>query len=121
MFIRILLFVCIVLSLGAKDALDEVNKERKDKSLTPFVRDTGLTEGAMKCADFRAARLIRGHTSNDFGFLPDGVFAPAAGCAAWSQGEGWGACCTYDREYTRAGAAFSIGKDGRRYMHLFVR
>jgi hypothetical protein len=64
--------------------------------------------------------LIAGHTSNDFQFLEQGVPASAAGCAAWTPDWGWGACCTYER-WTYAGAAYSVGRDGRRYMQLFVR
>ena len=49
----------------------------------------------------------------------------AAGCAAWSKSSDgtyhWGSCCTYDTEYTYAGAYAEIGRDGRRYTHLFVR
>jgi hypothetical protein len=102
------------------DALGEVNAARAARGLRPFVRDAGLTSAAAGCAEFRAARLIAGHTSNDFAALPAGAFASSAGCAAWEPGFGWGACCTYDG-YTYAGAAYSYGRDGRRYMHLFVR
>jgi len=102
------------------EALDEVNATRAKRGLPPFQYDEGLTKGAQACAQFRADRLIQGHTSNDFGFLPTGAHAPSAGCAAWEPSLGWGACCTYDR-YTYAGAAYAMGRDGRRYMHLFVR
>ncbi len=33
---------------------------------------------------------------------------------------GFGACCSYEN-WNYAGAAAVIGRDGRRYMHLFVR
>jgi hypothetical protein len=88
--------------------------------LKPFIKDPDLTAGAINVADFRAARLIAGHTSNDFAGLPPGCTARAAGCAAWEPSFGWGACCTYDN-YTYAGAAWATARDGRRYMHLFVR
>jgi hypothetical protein len=61
------------------------------------VRDDNLVTAAAGCADYRAQRLIQGHTSNDFAFVPAGSSARAAGCAAWPQGESWGSCCTYDR------------------------
>lgn len=102
------------------DALDEVNAARASRGLRPFVRDDSLTVAAIGAADFRAAYRISGHTSSDFSFLPPGVGADAAGCAAWSIGWGWGSCCTYEN-WQYAGAAYSIGSDGRRYMHLFVR
>lgn len=102
------------------EALDEVNAVRAQRGLPAFQYDEGLTRAAQACAQFRADRLIQGHTSNDFAFVPAGSFAPAAGCAAWDPSMGWGACCTYDR-YTYAGAAYAVGQDGRRYMHLFVR
>ena len=38
--------------------------------LAPFIKDASLTAGAINVADFRAARLIEGHTANDFGGLP---------------------------------------------------
>jgi len=102
------------------DALAEVNATRAARGLPPYIHDAGLTAAAAACAGFRAARLIEGHTSNDFAAVPAGTFASASGCAAWEPGLGWGSCCTYDR-YTYAGAAYVMGRDGRRYMHLFVR
>jgi hypothetical protein len=105
---------------AAEDALDEVNAVRAKRGLPKFVRDEGLSEAAAKCAEYRAARLISGHTSNDFSFVPTGSSASAAGCAAWPADLGWGACCTYENWKT-AGAAWARGRDGRRYMHLFVR
>jgi len=105
---------------GAAEALDEVNAARAARGLRPFVKDDGLTQAAVAAATFRATGLIAGHTANDFGFLPAGASAPAAGCAAWEPSLGWGSCCTYEA-YTYAGAAWVLGSDGRRYMHLFVR
>jgi hypothetical protein len=102
------------------EALDEVNAARATRGLRPYVRDAYLTAGAIQAAEFRAARLIEGHTANDFAALPPGGFATSAGCAAWEPGMGWGSCCTYEN-HTYAGAAYCYGRDGRRYMHLFVR
>ncbi len=102
------------------EALDEVNATRASRGLPPFQYDEGLTRAAQACCQFRADRLIQGHTSNDFAFVPAGSFASAGGCAAWEPWMGWGACCTYEH-YTYAGAAYAMGSDGRRYMHLFVR
>jgi hypothetical protein len=114
-----LLFVTAPLRAGV-DALAEVNATRAARGLAPFIKDASLTAGAINVADFRAARLMEGHTANDFGGLPVRAVATAAGCAAWEPSWGWGACCTYEN-YTYAGAAYSMGRDGRRYMQLFVR
>lgn len=105
---------------GATDALDEVNEYRRRRGLRPFLRDEELSRAALACARYRAERLIEGHTSNDFSFVPAGGHADAAGCAAWPASMGWGSCCC-EEDWQYAGAAFSVGKDGRRYMHLFVR
>ena len=101
-------------------ALSEVNATRAARGLPPYIEDSNLTAAASAAAKFRADRLISGHTQNDFAFLPPGAFASAAGCAAWPQGMGWGSCATYDN-YRFAGASYAIGRDGQRYMHLFVR
>ena len=94
---------------GATDALDEVNAARARRGLPAFQRDTTLTAAASKAADFRAARHIAGHTSNDFGFIPSGGHAEAAGCAAWTPGFGWGSCCTYERwRYAGAACRFDV-------------
>jgi hypothetical protein len=105
---------------GTPEALDEVNAARAARGLRPFIRDAQLTAAAAAGAEFRAARLIAGHTANDFAALPPGASATSSGCAAWEPGFGWGSCCTYE-QYTYAGAAYATGRDGRRYMHLFVR
>lgn len=101
-------------------ALDEVNAARAARGLRPYICDAGLCQAALSAATYRAQNCITGHCYNDFAHLPPGISANAAGCAAWSVGDGWGSCCTYD-SYIYAGAAAVIGKDGRRYMHLFVR
>jgi hypothetical protein len=120
--------LCAVLGLlcvaefawAGEDALEEVNAARAARGLRPFIEDPDLTAGAINVADFRAERLMQGHTRNDFAGLPEGCRARAAGCAAWPPSLGWGACCTYEN-WTYAGAAWAMGRDGRRYMHLFVR
>src|SRR5262245_3989615 len=102
------------------DGLDEVNALRSARGLRPFIRDDGLTQAARGCAQFRAEHGLFGHSSNDFAFVPAGTFATAAGCAAYSAEHGWMSCCVYDN-YTFGGAAWVTGRDGRRYMHLYVR
>ncbi len=103
------------------NALAEVNAARAKYNLKPFIQDAGLNQAAQVAAQKRASRLIEGHLpESDFTCVPAGTTATAAGCAAWEPSSGWGACCTYDA-YTYAGAAWVMGKDGRRYMHLFVR
>ena len=119
----LILMVALVFSpavRGGEDALDEVNAARAARGLRPFIRDEGLIQAAIHCADFRAARLIAGHTSSDFAFLPSGASADAAGCAAWPPSMGWGSCC-WTENYQYAGAAWAMGRDGQRYMHIFVR
>jgi len=105
---------------GSNDALDEVNAARARRGLRPFLPDPLLTQAAQRCAEIRAARRIHGHLSNDFAHLPPGAHADAAGCGALEPSWGWGTCCTYEN-HTYAGAAWVMGSDGRRYMHLFVR
>jgi len=117
------LFLVVVLQshlgFAAYDGLVEVNQRRAARGLRPFLRDEQLSRAAAAAADFRAARLMAGHTSSDFAFLPSGASASSAGCAAWPQGMGWGSCCSEDN-WRYAGAAYAIGRDGQRYMHLFV-
>jgi hypothetical protein len=102
------------------DGLAEVNAARARRGLAPFTHDDGLAEAALGAARRRAEYRYAAHTANDFSYLPAGATAKAAGCGAWWPSEGWGTCCTYDR-HTYAGAAWVMGTDGRRYMHLFVR
>jgi hypothetical protein len=104
---------------GLPDALDEVNANRARRGLRPFIRDDALTSAAQGAAEYRASHGIVGHTRNDFGFVPSGSSARAAGCGAWPVGSGWGTCCTYEN-WTYAGASYSI-RGNTRYMHLFVR
>ena len=103
-----------------QDALEVLNRQRAARGLRPYLRDEGLTRAAMGCAKFRAERLIRGHTANDFASLPKGVHAPVAGCAAWPKGGGFGACEAYGR-WRYCGAAWCVGRDGLVYCHAFYR
>jgi len=102
------------------DALEEVNKARAKAGLQPFKKDAELTKAAKACAEVRAASHIAGHLKSDFAYLPAGATAKAAGCGALEPSWGWGTCCTYDG-YGTAGAAWVLGSDGKRYMHLFVK
>lgn len=105
----------------AIDALDQLNAQRAARGLFPYIRDEGLTAGALHVARFRARHRCQGHTASDLGGLPVGVHAACAGCAAWPQGMGFGACAMYDTGYRYAGAATCIGADGLAYHQLFVR
>lgn len=105
---------------GVDDALAEVNAERARRGLRPFVHDPLLNQAARSCAKLRATHFIAGHLASDFAHLPAGASASAAGCGALEPSWGWGTCCTYEN-YTYAGAAWVMGTDGKRYMHLFVR
>lgn len=105
---------------GCDDALAEVNAERARRGLRPFLPDPALNQAARSCAQIRAARRISGHLPNDFSYVPAGASARSAGCGAMEPSWGWGTCCTYEN-YTYAGAAWAMGADGKRYMHLFVR
>ena len=97
-----------------------MNAKRAARGLRPFIRDPGLTRAAQACSAFRAARLMFGHTQNDFAFVPPGTACTSTGCAAYPAGFGWMSCCTYEN-HQFAGAWWTTGGDGRRYMHLFVR
>ncbi|MFT3883181.1 MAG: CAP domain-containing protein [Gemmatales bacterium] len=106
---------------GSDDALNEVNAARAQRGLKPFLPDPVLNQAAQACAKQRCARHIDGHLpESDFSYVPAGGSASAAGCGALEPSWGWGTCCTYDN-YTYAGAAWVMGSDGKRYMHLFVR
>ena len=109
-----------LLTKSVDDALAEVNAERARRGLRPFLSDKRLNEAARTCAKIRATKRIEGHLDSDFEYLPAGASATAAGCGALEPSWGWRTCCTYDN-YTHAGAAWVMGTDGQRYMHLFVR
>ena len=104
----------------AASAMAEVNAARAARGLPPYVEDPALAAGAQACAAFRAANRIKGHTANDFAFLPPGTLASAGGSGALAPSWGWASCCTYE-SWTYAGAAVVMGRDGKRYMQLFVR
>ena len=113
----------VATAYGSDDALDEVNARRAARGLPAFVKDPGLTQAAAACAKVRAANFVDGHLGgamSDFSYLPAGVTASAAGCGALEPSWGWGTCCM-DEPYTFAGAAWVMGANGKRYMHLFVR
>ena len=116
----VVLLFCVGTIEAQVEALAEVNARRASKRLKPYIYDANLTAGAMEAAKRRAAGLITGHLPNDFVCLPKGTRAAAGGCAAWPPSYGWGSCCS-DDNYTYCGAAWVLGRDGRRYMHLFVR
>lgn len=108
---------------GAVDALDEVNAARAARGLRPFVRDPLLSAGAARLAVARARVRLFGHFTGgagDFAYLPPGANAAVTGCAAYPASYGWMSCAVYDN-YTYAGAAWAMGADGKRYMHLVAR
>lgn len=104
----------------AMNPLAEVNAARAARGLKPYIEDPALTQGAQACAAYRAANRIKDHTSNDFAFLPPGTRAAAGGSGALAPSWGWASCCTYEK-WTYAGAGLVMGRDGKRYMQLFVR
>lgn len=103
--------------VGTVDALEEVNRQRAERGLRPYLRDEGLMDAACRCSAYRAANRISGHT-DDFAFVPSGTSATCAGCAAWASG--FGACAIFDN-YTYCGAAYTVGSDGLKYCHCFYR
>ncbi len=105
----------------SKDALGEVNAARAAKGMPALAHDDLLTQAAYACAQARAASHNAGHTGNDFAYLPSGGQATSAGCAGLDPSWGWQSCCWDDPQWRAAGAAWVMGSDGRRYMHIFVR
>ena len=116
----LLLALLFVSQVSATDALIEVNIARARRGLPAFIHDVNLYRAAEGCAQFRADRRIKGHTSNDFAALPPGTSARSAGCGAMEASWGFQACEVYSR-YTYAGAASVRGANGIVYHHLFVR
>lgn len=107
---------------GSEQALDEVNAARAKRGLRALILDPLLSRAAYKAAQLRSERGIHGHLpEGDMTCLPSGAAADAAGCAALDSSWGWQSCCWDDPQYTHAGAAWVMGNDGRRYMHIFVR
>ncbi len=101
------------------DALAAVNATRAQRGLRAYLRDDGLTAGALRIAAHRAERRMYGHTANDFNFL-EGCTATVGGCAGATPDWGWLACATYEN-WTYCGAAWVLGSDGRLYCHAFYR
>src|SRR5262245_32247091 len=89
-------FASPALAQTAYPAMAEVSAARAARGLPPFIENQALTRAAQGAAQYRAARLISGHTANNFAFLPRGAQATAAGCAAWEPRMGWGSCFTYE-------------------------
>lgn len=107
----------------AGDPLADVNAQRARRGLRPYLRDEGLTQGALACATYRARNRIAGHVSGgmgDFQFLPPGAHATTGGCAAWPRSMPFGACGLFDG-HKFAGAATVIGADGLAYHQIFYR
>lgn len=108
------------------DSLDEVNAWRARRGLYPFLHDERLTIAARRAAAHRARYHIFGH-DNDFQWLPggstfrNGQGCEVAGCAAYPPSMGWLSCCQEDTTHRYGGAAWVLGSDGKRYMHLFVK
>jgi len=111
---------------NGKTAMERVNSKRATRGLRPFVEDPVLTAAAQKCADYRAANNIYGH-SRDFDWIPPGHPHGPAGCegfACWDVATtqlfgGWGSCCE-DENWTHAGAGMVI-RNGHCFMELIVR
>lgn len=108
-------------SPGTWDVLEELNSQRRARGLQPYIWDRELTLAAGAASQYRAARQLFGHTPNDFAHLPVGATADAAGCAAYPASYGFMACACYEPGLHYAGAAYTLGADGRRFCHLFIR
>ena len=102
------------------DGLEEVNRLRRAHGVAEFERDLELNNAAIKLSLHRAKHLIAGHSDDDFGFLWDRKSADASGVGAAKDEWGWCTCCMLDK-YRYAGAAWARGRDGQRYMSIFVR
>lgn len=109
----------------AVDALDELNRQRAQRGLRPYLRCPGLSQAASACVEFRAKRRHHGHVSGgmgDFQFVPQGYHCDATGAEAPGQNypPGFWTCAMYDN-YTYAGAARAFDESGDQYMQLMVR
>lgn len=107
------------------DALSEVNAARAKRGLRPYINDPVLNKAALACARYRAERLMAGHCDTprgDFSFLPEGydTNGVVGGCAGLTPDWGFQACAMYDN-YKYCGAASVMGRDGKRYCHLFCK
>lgn len=124
---RLILPAFALLLLGgpafAADAFADLNAYRERNGLPKFARDEGLSRAAEEIVQFRAARLMRGHTPSDFAFLPRGSGADAAGCndEPGIPGVHGILACGLNDDHTHAGAAVTTGPDGRVYWHVFYR
>lgn len=140
----ILAILCLCSPLSAAtDAMTELNNQRGRVGLFPFIEDAGLTQGAMKCADYRASWGMAGHTGDDFKFLPPGCMHMMSN--GWMQEKGgagvsstgFSACyANYPQMLPKeqphggipgvvgnniyAGAAVAYDNRGQRYCSLFV-
>jgi len=123
----ILLLAAPSFAANVWDGLAEVNAIRAQNGLPPFIYDPNLARAAAGCVNYRAEFGIKGHITVgrgkqlrvlEYDLLPQGAFANATGCGT-SFGF-WNTCCTYEN-WTYAGAAWAIGRDGKKYMHIFVR
>lgn len=107
-------------------ALDQLNSQRAQRGLRPYVLDEGLQAAAEQCAQIRAAQHIHGHlpTGNQFPLsdfsLLDGVTCACTGAGANTPDWGFTACEAYGN-YTFAGASGVMGSDGRYYCSLYLR
>ena len=94
-------------------------RQRAAKGLKPYIMCVELQRAAEECVKHRARHRIQGHTANDMSFAAQG-YASCAGCAAWPNTGGFGACAILDN-YTYAGAATVAGADGVAYHQLLLR
>lgn len=105
---------------GTWDVLRELNEQRAERGLPPYIWDADLTLAAASASEYRASRLMFGHC-DDFAHLPQGATAEAAGCAAYPASYGFMACACYEAGSYHAGACYTLGTDNKRYCQLFIR
>lgn len=112
----------VIKTRSTSAAFECVNNQRARKGLRPFAWNESLARAAEKCAAFKAAHCLSGHTSNDFGFIDDGaqcVATGADGSKIPANDPNWWTCCM-DENYPYAGAGMAVGADGNKYYSLFV-